>query len=135
MPKVIRILLCSAAGGVTCAIFGFLTFFIMALFDNARVDEALLFSFLVAVFCAFIGTVIGFIVGISKVGVVGGGLIGLLGVAIIGFTSRHNTVIIFVVGTLPVVLAGVMAALSAKLLAKTRQADSQPGPTLEYGAN
>ena len=128
MRKIIRILLSSATGGVACAISGFLMFFIMALFDNARVDEAFLFSFLVAFFCAFSGAVIGFIVGVSNVGVVGGGLIGLLGVAIVGFTSSHNTMIIFVAGTLPMVVAGVIAALSAKLLAKSLQADSQPSP-------
>src|SRR5687768_12971532 len=86
MTTFARILLSSFIGGVVCAILSFFMFFLMTAVGGTKTSEAIGYSIIVGVGCAFIGALIGLVIGIGNLGVIGGGIIGVLGtLAVVAF--------------------------------------------------
>ena len=50
----------------------FAAFFVAACIDGTRPEEALAYGLIIGVAAAFIGALIGFVVGVGKLGVIGG---------------------------------------------------------------
>ena len=132
MPIIARILLSGAIGAIVCAILSFLTFFLLTVFDNQKLIEAIGYGLIVGMIGAFVGVIIGLAVGIGDLGAIGGGVVGFLGtliiVAIYIYSTAENSSqygyffsesrIIFVVLSLPTILTGVITALLKKKIYK-----------------
>ena len=127
MHKVYRTLLSALIGAVVCAVLGFLSYFILTTTNGTQFEEAYFYSLLVAVLSAFMGAIIGFVVGIMDLGVIGGGLAGLLFTVVVVafyiFSSGRpgsygyfggESAVFFEVLTLPAVLTGVITAVLKK---------------------
>jgi hypothetical protein len=76
-------------GALICAVASFGLFFVLTRLDSTRTGEAIGYGLIVAVVGALIGFAIGLTIGSTKVGVLGGGLIGLIGtvLAFAGFIA------------------------------------------------
>ena len=132
MPRMARIILSGLIGAIVCAILSFLMFFLLAVFDNQKLIEALAYGLIVAIIGAFIGMIIGLAVGFGDLGVKGGGVAGisvtLIVVAIYVYSTAESFAqyghflsesrIIVVVLSLPTILTGVITALFKKLIYK-----------------
>jgi hypothetical protein len=132
MPRIARIFLSALIGAVVCACLSFLVFFLLTVFDNQKVVEALAYGLIVGIIGAFIGVFIGLIVGLGDLGVKGGGVVGfsvtLFIVAIYVYSTAKTfsqygyflseSRIIVVVLSLPTILTGIITALFKKLLLK-----------------
>ncbi len=132
MPIIARILLSGAIGAIVCAILSFLMFFLLTIFDNQKLVEALAYGLIVGMIGAFIGAIIGLAVGIGDLGVIGGSIVGvlgtLLGVGIYVYSTAETSGqygyflsesrIIFIVLSLPTILTGVITALLKNLIYK-----------------
>jgi hypothetical protein len=131
MSTFARILLSSFIGGVVCAVLSFFMFFLLTALDGTKASEAIGYSIIVGIGCAFIGAMIGLVIGIGNLGVIGGGIIGVLGtLAVVAFYvfffSRPGELahflresrIIFVVLTLPTILTGIITVLLRNLIYK-----------------
>jgi ABC-type spermidine/putrescine transport system permease subunit II len=95
MSIIARIFLSGLIGAVVCAIFSFLTSFLVMVFDNVKLIEAFGYGFVVGMLAAFIGGIIGLAIGIGDLGVIGGGVVGalgtIIGVAILAFTATNDS--------------------------------------------
>jgi hypothetical protein len=127
-----RILLATFIGAVVCALLGFFLFFLLSIFDGSKTSEAFGYSLLIAVGCAFIGGLIGLVIGLADLKEIGGGLVGVLAtICIVAFyvfaiarPGQHGyflgeSRIIFLVLSLPTILTGILTALLKNLLSKT----------------
>jgi MFS family permease len=134
MPNLVRILLSSLIGTVVCAILSFLMFFLLTVFDDLKLIEAIGYSLIVSIIGAFIGVIIGSAVGIRDLGMIGGGVAGLAVTLIVAAYYIYSSAesfsqygrflnasrIIFVVLTLPTILTGVITALLKNLIYKPK---------------
>jgi hypothetical protein len=131
MSTIARILLSSLIGGIVCAVLSFFMFFLMTALDGTKAAETFGYSIIVSIACAFIGAMIGLVIGIGNVGVIGGGIIGILGtLAVVAFYVLafstpgkqayflSESRIIFVVLTLPTILTGIITVLLKNLIYK-----------------
>jgi len=132
MPGIARVLLSALIGAIVCACLSFLVFFLLTVFDNQKLVEALAYGLIVGIIGAFIGVIIGLIVGVGDLGVKGGGVVGfsvtLFIVAIYVYSTAKTFAqygyflsesrIIFVVLSLPTILTGIITALFKRLLIK-----------------
>jgi hypothetical protein len=122
-----KVALSSLIGALLCAFFGFVAFFLLAIFDGAQPTEAILYGVIVGFIGAFVGVFIGLAVGAGGFGVVGGGIAGALATLLVvalyvfavGSYGRYEyflreSTIIFVVLALPTVATGVLTALIVK---------------------
>ncbi|NJN83108.1 MAG: hypothetical protein HC802_13025 [Caldilineaceae bacterium] len=118
MSATVRILLTCAASGVACAVIGFFVSFLALLLDTSG-NDALSYSLLATVVFAILGAIIGFIVAISQVGPLVGGLIGFSFVVVITLIMNNpRAILLSILIAIPLVSAGVVAALSTKLLSR-----------------
>jgi hypothetical protein len=119
----------SLLGALICAILVAVFFALGAMLDGARPGEAWAYAALVGIGGALLGGVIGFVVGVSRWGIIGGGIVGLVAtlavaalyVFIFGSPGRYwhflnESRIIFVVLALPALLTGVATAALKTLL-------------------
>lgn len=133
MSRVAGILLSGLIGAIVCGGLSFLIFFLLTIFDNQKLSEAFAYGLIVAIIGALIGVIIGLAVGIGDLGVIGGGVVGLLVTLIVVAIYVYSTAksfrqygyflsesrIIFVVLSLPTILAGIITALFRKLILKS----------------
>jgi hypothetical protein len=132
MKWVMSVFTSSLAGALVCAMLSSTIFLTATLRDGIRLSEALGYSLIVGFIAAFIGVFIGFVIGVGKLGLVGGGLVGVLvTAAVVAFYVLTNgrpgqysyflrqSITIIVVLALPTVLAGVMAAWVGSRVGRT----------------
>jgi hypothetical protein len=131
MSMIAKILLATFLGAVVCALLGFFMFFLLAKFDGTKTSEAFGYSLLIGIGCAFIGGLIGLVIGLADLKEIGGGLVGVLAtVCIVAFyvfaTARPGqhayffgeSRLIFLVLSLPTILTGIITAMLKNLFAK-----------------
>ena len=124
MQSIAKIAVSGLIGAVVCAFFGFLAFFLLALFDGTKPVEAVVYSLIVGFIAAFVGACIGLAVGIGGLGPIGGGIAGALATVLIvalyvfsvGSSGRYGyflgeSAVIVVVLSLPAIATGVLTAL------------------------
>ena len=125
MSIIAKILLSGLIGAVVCAILSFLTSFLVMIFGDVKIIEAFGYGFVVAMLSAFIGGIIGLVIGIGNLGVIGGGIVGalgtIIGVAILAFTATKDpsqygyflraSGIFSINFYLPTILTGIITAL------------------------
>ena len=123
MGRMKRVLTSGLLGALVCAVLCWAAFFLMAIIDGARIEEALGFGLAVGVAGAFFGALIGFIVGAGNLGPVGGGMAGLLATAAavafyvlvfgrpdaLGYFLRESVVVVAVLAV-PFVITGIATA-------------------------
>jgi hypothetical protein len=132
VPGISKIFLSGFIGAMVCAILGFFMFFLLALLDKTKVSEAFGYSLLVAFGCAFIGAVIGLIIGIGNLKPIGGVIVGVLATLctvvayVFAFGRPGQTAhflgesrIILIVLSLPTMLTGIFTALLKNLIYKS----------------
>lgn len=134
MPRIARIVLCGFIGTIVCAGLSFLSFVLLAVFDNQKLGEAFGYGLVVGMVGAFIGAFIGLAIGIGDLGVIGGGVAGLSATLIVVAIYVYSTAdspakygyflgesrIIFVVLSAPTILTGIVTALLKNLVSKLR---------------
>lgn len=131
MSTIAKILLSSFIGGMVCAVLGFFMFFLMTALGGTKASEAFGYSLIVSLGCAFIGAMIGLVIGIGNLGVLGGSIVGVLatlcvaGFYVFFFSTPGKTAyffgesrIIFIVLTLPTILTGIGTAIIKNLIYK-----------------
>ena len=140
MPRIAKILLSGFIGTIVCAGLSFLSFFLLAVFDNQKPVEAFAYGLIVGMIGAVIGGVIGLAVGVGDFGVIGGGVAGLsatlMVVAIYVYSTADSPAkygyflsesrIILVVLSAPTILTGVVTALLKNLVSRRQGSLSWP---------
>ena len=132
MKSIARIVVSGLAGAIVCALLSAAIFTLGAVSDGTRLSEALAFSLVVGLIAALFGALVGLAVGIGRLGIMGGGISGLLAAATLvaiyvltysrpgqyGYFLRGSSLFLIVFG-LPMLLAGITAALIRKALKPT----------------
>jgi hypothetical protein len=132
VPGISKILLSGFIGAMVCAILGFFMFFLLASLDKTKASEAFGYSLLVAIGCAFIGVVIGLVIGIGNLKPIGGVIVGvfatlcMVAAYVFAFGRPGQTAyflgesrIILIVLFLPTTLTGIFTALLKNLIYKS----------------
>jgi len=123
MSNITRTLITTLLGAGICAGLSFAAFTVAVLLDGTRPGEALVYGLIVGLAAAFIGALIGFVVGAGRLGVVGGAVVGLLASAALvvlyvlvfgrpdrlGYFLSEARVFVALLA-LPTVLTGVLTA-------------------------
>jgi hypothetical protein len=132
VPDISKILLSCFIGAIVCAILGFFLFFLLALLDKTKVSEAFGYSLLVGTGCAFIGAVIGLVIGIGNLNTIGGAIAGVLATLcivafyVVAFSRPGQSAyflvesrVILIVLSLPTMLTGIFTALFKNITYKS----------------
>jgi len=117
-----RLLIGTISGGLAGAISSWILFTIGASSESGTgFSEAAGFGIIVAIILGFLGAVVGVVVGLGNMRWIGGALVGIvMTVLVIGFyvtafkQSLGESMIILLVSTGPLVLAGVVAAWAVR---------------------
>lgn len=117
-----RLLIGTISGGLAGAISSWILFTIGASSESGTgFSEAAGFGIIVAIILGFLGAVVGVVVGLGNMSWIGGALVGIvMTVLLIGFyvtafkQSLGESMIILLVSTVPLVLAGVVAAWAVR---------------------
>lgn len=142
MSVILRILMSGSIGAVVCGGLCFIMFFLLVVFDNQKLIEAVGYGLVVGMIGAFIGIIIGLAVGLGNLGIIGGGVTGffmtLIVVAIYVLNTAQSSAqygyflgesrIIFIVLTLPTILTGMLTALFKNLIYKHTRSNNQLSP-------